>query len=957
VQPFLGIDIDIVGRALDYLADKANVIPGFRMFTIVLGVNPINMSSVDRSPANILRAVIEFIPGGTLITEALDNHGIIDKVAGWIAEQIKTLGLIGSSIKDALLDFVDSLGISDLAHLGDVWDRAKRIFTDPIDRIINFAKGLVSGIIKFIKDAILMPLAKLAEGTRGWDLLIAVLGKNPITGEAVPRTAETLIPGFLKLIGQEEVWANMKRARALPRAWAWFQGALSGLLGFVSQIPTLAINAFKSLELFDIVIVPRAFVKVAAVFGDFLVRFATWAGDTVWNLLEIIFDVVSPGAFAYVKRTGAALKSILKNPLPFVGNLVRAAKLGFQNFASNFGTHLKAGLIDWLTGSLPGVYIPKAFSFGELVKFVFSVLGLSWANVRQKLVKAIGETAVKALEIGFDIVVTLVREGPAAAWEKIQGQLSNLKDMVIGGITDFVIDTVKKKAIPKLLALFVPGAGFISAILSIYDTIMVFVNKLAKIAEVVKGFIDSIVAIAAGNIGAAAGKVESILAGLLSLAINFLAGFAGLGKVADKLMEVINKVRAVVDKALDWLVDWIVTAAKKLGRLVAQAGLPADPNERLRLGLQAAVAAARRLPGNKVGRVVLVPLLGAIKTRYGFTTLELEVRGGRWWVSGQINPAGAVDLEKVPEEEKVESGSDLYKIVRLLRATNDSAVLSEADADALRQSLSGLAKATGGAESTESAEKTAVKRTRDPDKPQHKWANLHGVLQAEWVEAQTKAIERLAAEVATGGDDPVLGLERGGALVAAQLAPGRAEGIAKPPPMADENIRRAEHIELLVQRINQIVAQNPGKELTITVAETWISGTAKNTLLARLEKLVAAQPNLTVRLLALRQTLGENVKRDQQGKLQEGQTDKRGRVTLTKADRLQLVWHTVPYIIGEDINYQNVPTGEGSKDPIIVFKGTDEALVAYQIVPVGEGTARDIILALVAGKISLPGVL
>ena len=61
-----------------------------------------------------------------------------------------------------------------------------------------------------------MPIAKLAEGTRGWDLLIAVLGKNPITGAPVPRTAETLIPGFLKLIGKEQIWENMVQAKAIP---------------------------------------------------------------------------------------------------------------------------------------------------------------------------------------------------------------------------------------------------------------------------------------------------------------------------------------------------------------------------------------------------------------------------------------------------------------------------------------------------------------------------------------------------------------------------------------------------------------------------------------------------------------------------------------------------------------------------------------------------------------------
>src|SRR5262249_54754239 len=45
--------------ALDYFADKANILPGFRMFTLVIGINPINMSSVPRTTANVLRAVLE----------------------------------------------------------------------------------------------------------------------------------------------------------------------------------------------------------------------------------------------------------------------------------------------------------------------------------------------------------------------------------------------------------------------------------------------------------------------------------------------------------------------------------------------------------------------------------------------------------------------------------------------------------------------------------------------------------------------------------------------------------------------------------------------------------------------------------------------------------------------------------------------------------------------------------
>ena len=562
-----------ISDGLDWIADKANYLPGFRMLTIVLGVNPINMAAVSASPANILRALLEMVPvTGALVAEALDEYGIFEKVGGWIAGQVEALGLVGSSLKSALMEFLESLSWSDIFDLDDVYERGKRIFTAPIDQLIDFITGLITDILVFIRDAILLPLAKLAEGTEGYDLLKAVLGKDPFTDEKVTPTPEVLIGGFMKLIGQQEVWENAQKANAVPRLWAWFQGALSGLMGFVSQIPDLIITTLESLEIGDLFPPTKAFVKVATAFGGFVMQFITWAGQTVWTLLEIIFDVVSPGAFEYVKKTGAALQSILQNPIAFVGNLVKAAKLGFDKFSDNFLQHLKAGLIEWLVGALPGIYIPQAFSLIEIAKFVFSALGLTWENIRQKLVKAIGETAVKALETTFDIVVTLVTEGPAAAWDQIKDQLAKLKDMVIGGIIDMIVGAVVKKAIPKLIAMFIPGAGFISAILSIYDTVMVFVDKIKKIAAVVKTFVDSIVAIAQGEIGGAAARVERAFAGVLSLAINFLAGFAGLGKVADKVMEIINKVRAPIDKALDWLVNWIVTAAKKAGKFLLEKG-------------------------------------------------------------------------------------------------------------------------------------------------------------------------------------------------------------------------------------------------------------------------------------------------------------------------------------------------------------------------------------------------
>jgi hypothetical protein len=560
-----------ISDALDYFAPRANAIPGFRMFTIVLGVNPINMSRVDRSPANIMRAVVEFMPGGFLITQALDSYGVIDRAGAWVDEQIRTLGTTGAVIRQALDDFLHSLSFSDIFNLGGVWERAKEIFGRPIRRITDFLAGLVAGVLRFIKDAILRPLAGLASQTRGWDLLKAVLGRDPISGDPVPRNAETLIGGFMKLIGQDEVWENIKRANAIPRAWAWFQGALEGLMGFVRQIPGMFISALRELEIADLILVPRAFARIARVFGDFALRFFTWAGQQVLTLLQLIFEVVAPNVMPYLRKAAGAFRTIIADPIRFIGYLVRAGIQGFRQFGANFLSHLRASLIQWLTGTLAGanIYIPQAFEIREIIKFVLSVLGLTWQNIRAKLVRLIPEPVVTALETTFDIVVTLVREGPAAAWEKIKEQLSNLKDMVMEQVMTFVRDRIVQAAITRLVTSLNPAGAFIQAVIAIYNTIMFFVERLRTIAQVVASYIDAIAEIASGAIGAAANKVEQTMAGLLTLVISFLARLVGLGNVSQAVVNIVNRIRAPIDRALDRVVEWIVNTARRIGRVVA----------------------------------------------------------------------------------------------------------------------------------------------------------------------------------------------------------------------------------------------------------------------------------------------------------------------------------------------------------------------------------------------------
>ena len=643
-----------ISDALDYFARVANNIPGFAMLTFVLGFNPINMQAVERNATNLFRAIIGFLPGGEQIFQALQQHGIIDRVGAWVQQQFNTLGMAASSLRQALDRFLDSLGWRDIFDLGGVWDRASRIFTEPIDRISRFVGGLVASIIGFIKDAILMPLARLAQGTRGWDLLCAVLGRNPITGEPMPRNAQTLIGGFMRLIGQEEVWNNIQHANAIPRAWAWFQGALTGVMAFVQAIPSLFLQALRSLEIVDIVLVPRAFARIVGVFGSFAVRFLSWAGQQVMSLLQIIFEVVAPAAMPYIRRAGGALQTIFRNPVRFVGNLVRAGIQGFRQFARNFLTHLRASLIGWLTGAMGGanIYIPQAFNLREIIKFVLSVLGLTWQNIRQKLVRVIGETAVSALETGFDIALTLVQEGPAAAWQKILESINNLRELVIEQVMTFVRNNIVQAAITRLVTSLNPVGAFIQAIIATYNTIMFFVERLRQIAQVAMSFIDSMAAIASGSIGAAANRVEQTMAGLLTLVISFLARIAGLGRVSDAVTNIINRVRQPIDRALDRVVAWIVAQARRVGSFFRgrDARSPEEKQHDLDRTLRELRPRIRELFRRGPPGRLFTLRLALWKRQYRLTDLTVQSSGA---VVATINPTGTIDQLVVPPNQVV----------------------------------------------------------------------------------------------------------------------------------------------------------------------------------------------------------------------------------------------------------------------------------------------------------------
>jgi hypothetical protein len=267
-----------------------------------------------------------------------------------------------------------------------------------------------------------------------------------------------------------------------------------------------------------------------------------------------------------LKKGMETIQLILDDPIGFLGNLLAAVKGGFNAFVGNIWTHLKAGFFKWLLGSLAatGITLPADLSLMSVFKLVLDVLGITYPKLRAKAVKLLGETAVTVIEKLVEYVQALFTGGVAALWEKVKEDLSTLKDMVIGAIQDWLIETVVKQAVTKVVSMFNPAGAIIQAILAIYNVVMFVIEKAQQIMALVEAVINSVYAIATGAIGGAIAWIEKSLAAAIPVVIGFLARLLGLSGITEKIQGFIKKVQSKVDAAIDKVLAKIVAVVKKL---------------------------------------------------------------------------------------------------------------------------------------------------------------------------------------------------------------------------------------------------------------------------------------------------------------------------------------------------------------------------------------------------------
>jgi len=281
--------------------------------------------------------------------------------------------------------------------------------------------------------------------------------------------------------------------------------------------------------------------------------------DTILKLKDLLLGVLAKAA--------QAVMAILKDPIGFLGNLVSAVGAGLKAFMNNIGTHLKKGLIGWLLGAMSGagLQLPSKFDLRGILMMIASLLGLTWTAIRGRIVqKGVPEQAMGAVEAGVPVVAKLQSEGVAGAYEEIKDQVGDLKENLLGKISEYLIPTVLIAGITWIISLLNPASAFIKACKMIIDIVTFIIERGAQIIEFVNAVLDAVIAIAGGGAGGVPGLIEAALAKSIPVLIGALAAILGIGGIATKVKSFFQALSKPVMKAVDWVVGKIVALGKKI---------------------------------------------------------------------------------------------------------------------------------------------------------------------------------------------------------------------------------------------------------------------------------------------------------------------------------------------------------------------------------------------------------
>jgi phage-related protein len=464
---------------LGRLTGMVQSIPGYRLFTVILGSDPLTRQAVARSGRNFIEAGLDVIPAGQQLKQKLEEEGALAEAAAWLDQQIQQLAISPGDILQQVRDLWNSLSLSDVRNPGGVMDRLLGIFRGPVNRIIRFAVNVAVKLLEIVKRYLLSKLREFVATRQSptfYPLLTVVLGYDPITGEDVNRSGANILRGFISLHPEgDEQLRQMQESGTFQKAAEWIDVAIVRVRAIASGLRAAFIAAWKAITDIRSLMNPvGTFSTIYQSFRTPLVALAAFALEVASMILNFIKEALLRWLSAWARETpGYPLVTVLLGRDPFTQEVVtRSAENIIRGFMSLIPGGLEkynqlresgaiARLISWIEGAVAALditwsYIRGLFitlwesftlrmlsapiaAFQRIINTFADPIRRLFAFIRQ-VIQAIVMFALEAMNFPFETIRSIVNNA-MQAYEDIRRDpiafFLNLLRAVKQGFTQF----------------------------------------------------------------------------------------------------------------------------------------------------------------------------------------------------------------------------------------------------------------------------------------------------------------------------------------------------------------------------------------------------------------------------------------------------------------------------------------------------------------------------------------
>jgi Domain of unknown function (DUF4157) len=410
-QPFADISstaLQIQGFLPAYIADELNsytrYIPGYTLFTVIVGVNPLTGVAVQPTAMNLVKGLIELVPFGSFIFDQLQKLDILQPAFNWIKNELNRFDLSFvrlEKILDEAYQEMDFLRIDPLDYNIGI---LKRKFGSLLNDVISFASSLVDHIIQLIKDAAIKFAEALIGKSAAWNLIKKVLHYDPLRGEEVKASTEEILADFLMLIGKQKELDQMRERGTLKKTADWIDTQLGIFSSLLLRFTKLFAAAWDAIQPSNIQNLLSDLESLATQAIELLGDVGKFALTVAIKVLEIIKDSLLsllrehankiPGYHLITVIIGKDVFTEEEVPLTPT-NLIRGFMSLMPNGEEQFQKMEETGVI------------PEA---AQRIEVMMVELGISWSFVKQLFLNIWNSITIDDVIKPFDTFVRITNQ-------------------------------------------------------------------------------------------------------------------------------------------------------------------------------------------------------------------------------------------------------------------------------------------------------------------------------------------------------------------------------------------------------------------------------------------------------------------------------------------------------------------------------------------------------------------